>query len=138
MLSRRLIVVSGMVQTEAGSHFALCTGWAFPSFTSPERVRGAERTWNGTREAECPSIYGHVTRSPGLAALSYKEQFKEGDEEVDRGNDGKTTSKSGLTLNGISYYGKPRTAGSGGSWLQNLQWCPDGSARLRISYIEGR
>ena len=41
--------------------------------------------------------------------LFYKEQFKEGDEEADRGNDGKTTSKSGLALN-RSYYGKPRTA----------------------------
>ena len=47
--------------------------------------------------------------------LSYMEQFKEGDEEADRGNDGKTTSKSGLVLNGIYYYGKPRTARSGGS-----------------------
>ena len=28
--------------------------------------------------------------------LSYREQFKEGDEEADRGNDGKRTSKSGL------------------------------------------
>ena len=28
--------------------------------------------------------------------LSYSEQFNEGDEEADRGNDGKTTSKSGL------------------------------------------
>ena len=49
--------------------------------------------------------------------LSYREQFKEGDEEADRENDGKTTSKSGLALNGISYCGKPRTARSGGSWL---------------------
>ena len=49
--------------------------------------------------------------------LSYREQFKEGDEEADRGNDGKTTSKSGLALNRTSYHGKPRTAGSGGSWL---------------------
>ena len=49
--------------------------------------------------------------------LSYREQFKEGDEEADRGNDGKTTSKSGLALNGIYYNGKPRTARSGGSWL---------------------
>ena len=32
-------------------------------------------------------------------------QVKEGDEEADGGNDGKTTSKSGLALNGISYYG---------------------------------
>ena len=58
--------------------------------------------------------------------LSYREHFKEGDEAADRGNDGKTTSKSGPALNGISYYGKPRTARSGGSWLENLQWCPNG------------
>ena len=31
--------------------------------------------------------------------------------------DGKTTSKSGLALNGTSYYGKLRIARSGGSWL---------------------
>ena len=49
--------------------------------------------------------------------LSYREPCKEGDEETDRGNDGKTTSKSGLALNGIPYYGKPRTARSRGSWL---------------------
>ena len=48
---------------------------------------------------------------------SYREQLKVGDEEADRGNDGKTTLKSGLAMNGISYYGKPRTARSGGSWL---------------------
>ena len=45
------------------------------------------------------------------------EQFKERDEEADRGNDGKTTSKNGLALNGKYYYGKLRTARSGGSWL---------------------
>ena len=28
--------------------------------------------------------------------LSYREQFKEVDEEADRGNDGTTTSKNGL------------------------------------------
>ena len=39
------------------------------------------------------------------------------DEEADRGNDGKTASKSGLALNGIYFYGKPRTSRSGGSWL---------------------
>ena len=39
------------------------------------------------------------------------------DEEADRGNDGKTTSKSGLALNGLYYYGILRTARSGGSWL---------------------
>ena len=49
--------------------------------------------------------------------LSNRKQFKEGDEEADRGKDEKTTSKSGLALNGIPYYGKPRTARSGGKWL---------------------
>ena len=62
--------------------------------------------------------YGHVTRSSGLAKTILQGiQFKEGDEEVDRGNNGKTTSKSGLAFNVIYYYGKPRTARSGGSWL---------------------
>ena len=46
-----------------------------------------------------------------------REQFKEEDEEVDRGNDGKTTSKSGLAFHGTSHYGKLRTERSGGSWL---------------------
>ena len=60
----------------------------------------------------------HVIRSSGLAKdYPTGNRFKEGDEEADRGNDGKTTSKSGLALNGISYYGKLRTARSGGSWL---------------------
>ena len=49
--------------------------------------------------------------------LSYRDQAKKGDVEAVRGNDGKTTSKSRLALNGIFYYGKPRTARSGGSWL---------------------
>ena len=60
--------------------------------------------------------------------LSYREQFYEGDEEADRGNDG----KSGLALNGTPYYGKPRTARSAGSWLQNLQWWPNGQPDYRI------
>ena len=34
------------------------------------------------------------------------KQYKEGDEEADRGNDGKTTSKSGLALNRTAYSGK--------------------------------
>ena len=60
---------------------------------------------------------GKTASKSGLAKTALQEQFKEGDEEADRGNDGKTTSKSGLTLNGISYYGKPRTARSAESWL---------------------
>ena len=39
---------------------------------------------------------------------------REGDEEADRRHDGKTTSESGLALNGIYYYVKPRTVRSGG------------------------
>ena len=54
--------------------------------------------------------------------LSCREQYKEGDEEADRENDGKTPSESGLALSGTSYCGKLRTARSEGSWLQNLQW----------------
>ena len=37
------------------------------------------------------------------------------------GNDGNTTLKSKLALNGISYQGKSRPARSGGSWLEYLQ-----------------
>ena len=69
--------------------------------------------------------------------LSYREQFREKDEETDRGNDRKTTSKSALALNGISYYGKLRTARSGGSWLKNLQWCPNGQPDYGIGEGEG-
>ena len=58
-----------------------------------------------------------LIRHPGL---SFRERFKEGDKGADRGNDGKTTSKRGLALNGIYYYGKPRTAKTSGSWLYNL------------------
>ena len=57
-------------------------------------------------------VYGHVTQSSGLA-----KTILHGDEEADKGNNGKTTSKSGLALNGIYYYGKLRAARSGGSWL---------------------
>ena len=57
------------------------------------------------------------------------------DEEVDRGNDGKTTSKSGQALHGIPYYRKLRTARSGGSWLYNLQWCPNGQPDYGIDRI---
>ena len=49
--------------------------------------------------------------------LSYREQYKEGVEEADSGNDGKTTSKSGLDFNGTIYCGKLRTAKNGESWL---------------------
>ena len=49
--------------------------------------------------------------------LSYREQYKEGDEEADKGNNGKITPKSGLASTGTSYCGKLRTSRSGGSWL---------------------
>ena len=62
--------------------------------------------------------YGLVT--PGLAKTIIQGTVQGGGRRG-RGNDGKTASKSGLALNGIYYYGKPRTARSGGSWLYNLQ-----------------
>ena len=63
--------------------------------------------------------------------LSYREQFKEGDEEADRGNDGKTTSKSGLALNGITYYRKPRTREEWRKLVAKSTVVPQRSARLR-------
>ena len=47
--------------------------------------------------------YGHVARSSGLDNTAL--QYKEGDEEADGENDGKTVSESGLALNGTSYCG---------------------------------
>ena len=59
-----------------------------------------------------------ISRHTGvLSYMSPSLNFKEGVEEADRGNDGKTASKSGLDLNGIPYYGKPRAARNGGSWM---------------------
>ena len=56
----------------------------------------------------------HVTRSSRLAN---REQYKEGDREADRGNDGKTTSERGLALGGTAYCGKLRTARNEESWM---------------------
>ena len=49
-----------------------------------------------------------------------------------------TTPESGLALNGISYYGKLRTARSGVSWLYNLQWYPNGQPDYGIDKIRYR
>ena len=67
--------------------------------------------------------------------LSYREQFKEGDEEADRGNDGKTTLKSGLALNGTSYCGKLRTARK---LVVKSAVVPQRLARLRDRYEEDK
>ena len=59
----------------------------------------------------------------------YREQYKEGDEEADRGNDGKTTSKSELALNGTS-----RKAENCEEWRKLVvksTVVPQRSARLR-------
>ena len=58
--------------------------------------------------------------------LFYREQYKEGDEEADSGNDGKTTSKSGLALNGIYNYGEPRGVEEAGCFF--LRRTLDGDA----------
>ena len=64
--------------------------------------------------------------------LSHREQFKEEDEEADRGNDGKTTSKSGLALNVI-----PRKADNRDEWRKLVvksTVVPQRSARLWDRY----
>ena len=63
--------------------------------------------------------------------LSYREQFKEGDEEADRGNDGKTTSKSGLAFDWNIVL---RKAENGEDWRKldvKSTGVPQRSARLR-------
>ena len=45
-------------------------------------------------------------------------------------NDGKITSKSGLVLNGVSYYGEPRTARSGEKLVVKSTVVPQRSARV--------
>ena len=81
--------------------------------------------------------YGHDTRSSGLAKTVLQGTVQ-GERRGGRGNDGKTTSKSGLALNGIPYYENPRTARSGGSWLKNLQWCPNAQPYYGIGEVEGQ
>ena len=67
--------------------------------------------------------------------LSYREHVKEGDEEADRGNDGKPKSKSGLAFNGVSYYGKLRTVS--GKLVVKSTVVPQQSARLQNRYEKG-
>ena len=63
--------------------------------------------------------------------LSYSEQYKEGDEEADRGNDGKTTSKSGLALNGTAYCGKTENLEECRKLVVKSTEVPQRSDRLR-------
>ena len=86
-----------------------------------------DANWSGTGTSQSSGLVKTVLQGTVL--------FKVGDKEADRGKNGKTTSKSGLTFNGISYCGKPRTARSGGRWLKNLQWCPSGQPDFRIEEI---
>ena len=63
-------------------------------------------TGNGTRretKRQTEETMGRQHQRVDWPRLSFREQYKEGDEEADRGNDGKTTSKSGLAFNGTSY-----------------------------------
>ena len=76
--------------------------------------------------------YGHVTPYHLYwPRLSYREQFKEGDEEADRGNDGKTTSKSGLALHGMYYYAEAENREEWGKLVVKSTVVPQRSARLR-------
>ena len=61
--------------------------------------------------------YGHVTRSSGLAKTNLQGTVQGGRRRGRQRKRREDKSKSGLALNGIYYYGKPRTARSGGSWL---------------------
>ena len=58
------------------------------------------------------SDYLVVHTGPGLA-----KTILQGTVQGGRRRGRQRTSKSGLALNGIPYYVKPRTARSGGSWL---------------------
>ena len=111
-LSARLNPLGSDVCEEPSSSCWVSTlipeGMAMPSSCGREYEQWKDANWSGTGTS-----HDHLD----WPRLSYREQFKEGDEEADRGNDGKTTSKSGLVLNGIYYYQKLRTTRSGGSWL---------------------
>ena len=50
--------------------------------------------------------------------------------KTDRGNDGKTTSKSGVALNGIYCYGKLKTAEGWRTLVVKSTVVPQRSARL--------
>ena len=65
----------------------------------------------------CPILQG---------TLSYRKQLKEGGEETGTGNNGKTTSKSGLALSGIYYLGKAENREERRKLVVNLQWCHTG------------
>ena len=58
--------------------------------------------------------YGHVTRSSGLAKTTLQGTVQGGRR---RGRQRKRTVDNIKEWTGISYYGKMRTARSGGSWL---------------------
>ena len=81
--------------------------------------------------------HGHVTRSSGLAKTILQETVQGGKRRGRQRIRWEDNIKewTQLALNGISYYGKPRTARSGGSWLKNLQWCPNGQPDYGIDKI---
>ena len=61
--------------------------------------------------------YRHVTRSSGLAKTILQGTVQGERRRGRQRNDGKTTSKGGLALSGISYNGEAKTVRSEGSWL---------------------
>ena len=81
--------------------------------------------------------YGHVTRSFGLAKTILQGTVQGWRRRVRQETMGRQNQRvdHGLALNGTSYYGKLRTARSGGRWLYNLQWCPNGQPDYRIDKI---
>ena len=109
------------------THSVACKDCGFNSFSGDNRKILGHHTKSSLRCWFMLTSFSEQTQTEAVRArhtiiwtgqhYTYREQFKEVDKEADRGNDGKTTSKSGLALNGISYYRKLRTTRSGGSWL---------------------
>ena len=89
----------GAIPSHHSIHFQV-TGVAQPELETPSgRMKTSWLHWKDTNWSGTGMSHDHLH----WPRLSYREQFKEGDEDADRGNDGKTTSKSWLALNGISY-----------------------------------
>ena len=80
--------------------------------------------------------YGHITRSSGLAKTILQGTVQGGrrrGRQLKRREDN-IKEWTGLEWNTI-YHGKQRTARSGGSWLSNVQWYPNGQSDYGIDKI---
>ena len=67
--------------------------------------------------------YGHVSRSSGFGQNHLARHSENGEEDKDRGRDGKTTSGNGPAWGSASPRRQWRTGKNGENWLQNHLWC---------------